>query len=82
MPSDGLCNDGGELLVQLLDLGFQIRAFSIATSKFGTRRGKFTHKQSNLVARLGECSLTNPSSHIPLLLPKLHRMNPKVGVSP
>jgi hypothetical protein len=82
MPRDGLRNDGGELLAQLLDLGFQIRAFSIATSKFSTRHGEFSDQHSNLVARLGECAFADPSSHIPLLLPKFHRMNPKVSVSP
>ncbi|MHB8817109.1 MAG: hypothetical protein ACYDAE_28125 [Steroidobacteraceae bacterium] len=67
-------------MAELLDLGLQIRILPIATAKLRARSGKFTHQHTDLIARLGERSLADASGHIPLLLPKFHGSNPKVGV--
>jgi len=82
MPRDGLRDDGGQLLAQLLDLGAQIRILQVATSKLGARSGKFTHEDAHLLASVGERSLADARGHIPLLLAKLHGLHPKVRISP
>ena len=82
MPRAGLCNDGGQLLAQLIDLRLQIRILQIATSKLRARRGEFADQDTHLFARLGERALAHTRGHIPLLLPKFHGVNPKVSVPP
>ena len=82
MPGHDLRNEGRQLLVELLDLSLQIRISQIATSKFRARRGKLADQSAQLRARVRERSLADARSHIPLLLPKFHGVNPKVGVPP
>lgn len=69
MPSDHLRNDGRHVLAQPLNLVFQIRILQIAAPKLRARHGEFANQQTHLLARIGECTLADARSHIPLLLP-------------
>ena len=81
MSSDGLRNDGRQLLAELLDLGLKIRILLIATAKLRAGRCEFAYQHTDLIARFGEGAFADAGGHVPLLLAKFDGVNPKVCVT-
>jgi hypothetical protein len=82
MSRDCSCNDGGQLLAQVLDLCLQFRCVQRVTANLRVGGGELADQNTDLPARVCECVVSNAGGHVPLLLPKFDGVNPKACLAP